>query len=425
MSLDPSGRLVVLHISDTHYDVAWSPKNYMCDATIKRAVDASGATAVLSSGDLIPHGVACERDGVLGGDALSILSKSQARVSSLMSKMGTPWAYAPGNHDHECDDTCPEAQAMRQLSVIDTECFMRGASLPDGWVMDEDTFTTYAVPIYKGEGSEEIVGAALMIDNGIEPAEGLNDWIVSVGASLPDTAFTLAMMHKPPREIGRFIGLSGLYGEGNSPCGYEGIPEALATLPHFIGVFTGHDHGNTYCATDPVTGIAFCYCQKTGKAGRAAPNADSGSRVIDIQYDTASDSLVYAHTWTRTNFSESAGRCLYGTSATCPIGARCATFIPWGYFTVAAVGYGVPSLLLLGSLGILGYLSCTTCRNKRKQRKQSVTPSPDVASDLTPSAKGTKGTKGTRPHMAGVKRAGKAHAYERMHPRDGVPETMA
>lgn len=116
---------------------------------------------------------------------------------------------------------------------------------------------------------------------------------------------SLAFMHIPPEGFGSvFSTPSDCFGpsplEKSSSCpGSHGLLQTLSSIGT-IGVFVGHDHGNTGCCRSK--SMLLCYGKHSGFGGYDFNESERGARVIDIQMHNHADIRIETRIsfWRRT-----------------------------------------------------------------------------------------------------------------------------
>ena len=99
-----------------------------------------------------------------------------------------------------------------------------------------------------------------------------------------DPVPSLVFMHIPPMQYGAMYSKSNCFGPAplETSSGCPGSDTLLQTLSDIgtIGVFVGHDHGNSWCCRSD--GMLLCYGRHSGYGGYDFGGPERGARVIDL-----------------------------------------------------------------------------------------------------------------------------------------------
>lgn len=261
---------------------------------------------------------------VLNGDLItgenSFLQNSTDYIDMMVQPMlerGVPWASAYGNHDSDFN--------LSREAILDREQQHPNAKTTSMVPGREAGVSNYYLPIYPSQGSDEPSlllwffdsrGGAYFqeTDESGERLEQPNwvddsvvDWFLSTNSQLAKAygrqVPSLAFVHIPTNASRAFQtevgpqphyepGINADYplaqqsqgwcvgGSRDQSCSYGGqdLPfvKAIASTPGLIGLFSGHDHGDTWCYRwDTVlsdigfsgNGVSLCFGQHSGYGG--------------------------------------------------------------------------------------------------------------------------------------------------------------
>ncbi|PVI05807.1 Metallo-dependent phosphatase [Periconia macrospinosa] len=331
-----------LHFGENAWDT-WGPQQDINSVeVIKKVLDKESPSLVVLNGDLITGD-----NGFLENSTIYL-----EQIVAPLVQRNLPWASAYGNHDHQYN--------LSTDALLEHEQRWPNA-MTKNMVESEDAGTSnYYLPIYPNNCTTTSAAAEKCIPElilwffdsrgGFQYQKkdasgnrlGLPNWVdISVvrwfqqthavlTAKYQKTIPSLAFVHIPTYASVAFqtAGVSPHYqpginddvpvspqaqgwcanGTNDRNCDYGGqdVPfmQALTTLPGIIAVFSGHDHGDTWCAkwntrlpgmTVAGNGINLCFGQHTGYGGYG--NWERGSRQIKVSMEQLRDFEV--ESWIR------------------------------------------------------------------------------------------------------------------------------
>ncbi|KAJ0159491.1 putative inactive purple acid phosphatase 16 [Colletotrichum tanaceti] len=300
-----------LHFGENAWE-AWGPAaDIKTVGVIKKVLDDEKPDLVVLNGDLITG------ENAYLENATFVLDQ----LVKPMVERGLPWASTYGNHDYQLNITgsdilarekqWPNARTQKMVSnpnagvsnyylpVYPSDC-TRDDCRPEVVLWFFDSRGGFAYMQTNPDDSVKMVGQPNWVD------ESVVDWFRTTSADLdkrhdakiPGVAF----VHIPPR-ASRAIQDKGVDAEKNpginddkplshqaegwcedggqkAGCDYGGqdvaFMKAVSESPGVVGVFSGHDHGNSWCTkwkgkVDGVavdgTGVNLCFGQRTGYGG--------------------------------------------------------------------------------------------------------------------------------------------------------------
>lgn len=311
-----TGLLKIGIFADLHWGEApdsWGPaQDINSTRVISHVLDVEKPDMVVFSGDQ------------LTGEFMSLNGTEHfRRIADPLVKRNIPWASTYGNHDQG-----------RRLNESGGSGLPFDPAFPLALVRVEQTFdlshtkrgppnlfgtTNYVLPVFSSSGKTAKL-YLWFLDSGLEnvvPAQVA--WVRSTYAALPkDAAAThLLFMHIPTKQVEELqasplfqppssdlpatcTGLTDEPHPGVQPDDH-GLFRALAGLK-FSSIYSGHDHGTTWCCTDPTSDVELCMGRRSGYGGYGV--WDRGARVLLLNetamVEAAEQGRKYrATTWVR------------------------------------------------------------------------------------------------------------------------------
>lgn len=206
-----------------------------------------------------------------GGTFASFMMRRAVR---RLSRIGMPWAYVWGNHDHLAD-----MNAGHKALTLAKDSLYRGAGTGGNYVIE-------AV-----DGSGKCAAELVCLNStvtGMKPRQ--RQWL----DALPEaTVPRLAFFHIPIKQYAD-VWESGVAGGimGENPCSEEEDGSSLAHLKK-AGVracFCGHDHVDDYAGI--IDGVELVYGRATGFGGYGAGEVPKGGKLITLDCNTGTYSMV-------------------------------------------------------------------------------------------------------------------------------------
>lgn len=325
---------------------------------------------------------------VLNGDLITgentFLENSTDYVDMLVAPMaerGLTWASTYGNHDHQPNIT--------GATILEREHTWQGSRTQQMVYGREAGVSNYYLPVYASDcedieavaaGDEDICAPELLLwffdsrggyryqewdDEGEQVGQpnwvdfSVVEWFQQTNAQLvsrhqriiPSLAFTHiptqashVLQKQYPPHPNYQPGIDDDYpiaqqaqgwcpdGTNDGTCSYGGqdVPfmQALATTPGLVALFSGHDHGNTWCyrwegvlpgMTVAGTGVNLCFGQHTGYGGYG--NWIRGGRQVLVSEEAlrhsggwGEDGRISVETWIRTEAGSVVGDVVLNTT---------------------------------------------------------------------------------------------------------------
>ncbi|KAI9028507.1 Metallo-dependent phosphatase-like protein [Hyaloraphidium curvatum] len=296
----PSGKLKIAILADLHLgeapDTAWGPEQDKNTTRVLRAVLAAERPdfAVLSG------------DQVTGEFMSSNETAKVGAVLGLLQEARVPWASVHGNHDKGA-----AAGFAESLLAVEQGYPL---SLTQRGPKDVAGLTNYRWPVLGTDGLPRAV--LWFLDSGTQGIERDQvDWLRREHAALSSSekaAKHLLFVHIPLRRFrelqssplflppspGRPPACAGLTDEPKMAVqkADRGLMPLLSSLK-FTAVYSGHDHGTTWCCRDPGGGVVLCMGRHTGYGGYG--EWDRGARMVQLDEGAMGADGWMPETWVR------------------------------------------------------------------------------------------------------------------------------
>jgi hypothetical protein len=343
-----------LHFGENAWD-SWGPQQDINSVKVINSVlDRESPDLVVLNGDLITGDNAFLENATIYIEQI---------VGPLLER-NLPWASAYGNHDHQYNLSADALLAheqrfpnsLTQKMVQDPQAGTSNYYLP---VYDDNcTVTSTCTPLLLLWFFDSRGGARFQTTNSSGAQIGLENWVdVSVvnwfqqtNAALVNayqkTIPSLAFVHIPPYASLAFqrtgvhphphyepginddVPLApqaqgwcadGVTNDGSCEYGGQDGPfmAALAGVPGLVAVFSGHDHGDTWCwrwdsllpnmtVAGPARGVNLCFGQHSGYGGYG--NWERGARQVRVQREQMVKGVLEAESWVRLEGGRVVGR---------------------------------------------------------------------------------------------------------------------
>lgn len=299
LAFPPSGKLKVVIFTDLHFGEPLRQKklehqDVRTARVMNTVLDAETPDFVVFTGDLIAgeHYPASETQFVRNG------TKLLDKLFEPLVSRGIPWASTYGNHDHANRDDNPRfaLALLEQERRFNLSYTQRGP-------LELPTPTNYLLPIFAHEGDGTLgrpMAFFWFLDSGsTELSREHINWLRVTWDSLVEqdrSALHLLFVHIPTKEVvelqnsklfaaddnGRPAPCFGLTGEADPK--YQAEDHDLFRIVGELGfatVYSGHDHGTTWCCVDPETDVQLCMGRHTGHGGYGQ-QWGRGARVIEL-----------------------------------------------------------------------------------------------------------------------------------------------
>jgi len=304
----PDGTFKVTLFSDLHFgegeEVDWGPEQ---DANSTRLM-----TTVLE--DEQPDYVVLNGDLITGENTFR--ENSTAYIDRIMAPLiaaRIPFSSVHGNHDNQANITHLE-EIIREQEIAP----LSYTRVAPPWVGGEGGPGNYWVPVYETSTALTPVLILWFFDSRGGFSPGLNstpvpdwvdatvgEWIESESSRMEvawgpaETRGALAFVHIPPHIIQdvqthlnstRNPGLNAdTLGEGSSQATVDPSSAGndapfwnalTGNVKNLHAIFSGHDHGNEWCAREPTADVIFCFAKHSGYGGYDNPSWGNGVRNI-------------------------------------------------------------------------------------------------------------------------------------------------
>jgi hypothetical protein len=285
-----SGQLKLVVFADLHWgerpETDWGPDQDVNSTRVIRSVlDAESPDLVIFSGDQ------------LTGEFMSANGTQHFHsIAAPLVERNVSWASAYGNHDvgKLLPQTLgsPTYDPAFPLSLLKVEQSYPNSLTKRGPLNLAGT-TNYVLPILSSGGNTTIA-YLWFLDSGLSSVSKAQvSWLRSTYAALdPATASaaTHVMFVHIPTKIVAQLQSSPLFTGPNPKCSgltdepHPGVQpddhNLFVTLGelHFTAVYSGHDHGTTFCCVDPSSSIQVCMGRRSGYGGYG--EWERGARVV-------------------------------------------------------------------------------------------------------------------------------------------------
>ncbi|MFH1538061.1 MAG: metallophosphoesterase [bacterium] len=263
------GMLRTLVVTDLHFYIHSGMSNPESVDTLKKLTKKFKPDLIVSTGDMWHENPA--------GQGYNFLKWA----CKQFAKLGTPWAFAWGNHDKA--DDYGKAHALLERAP---NSLYRGAA-NDG---------NYRLEILNGKTGKPVWNFFMLNDSRGGMREEQLEWFKSevkkIKSENPNPPPAFVFFHIPIREYGDFDAAESVAGvQYEGICHEDGVGNALETFMAsgmVKATFCGHDHVNDYRLN--IGGMKLVYARATGAGGYGGDKVKKGATLVTI--DTTSGSYM-------------------------------------------------------------------------------------------------------------------------------------